>query len=131
MTYWTITDEFENVKETAIDSSDHNSDLLKEGKNMNLNAAANSDNEKTDLSVRTITIGELQRFRDDLYRFMETKESMISRFNEDTTISLMHGSDGFGWSIKVTLTGRHAEDRNVAKADCVEIPIDFRDSKSF
>ena len=110
MTYWTITDEFENVKETAIDSKDHNSDLLEEGKNMNLNAAANSDNEKTDPSLRTITIGELQRFRDDLYRFMEARESMISRFNEDTTIFLTHESSGFGWSIKVTLTGRHTED---------------------
>ena len=119
------------MKETAIDGNDHNSDLLKEGKNMNLNAAANSDNEKTDPSLRTITIGELQRFRDDLYRFMETKESMISRFNEDTTIFLTHEGNGFGWSIKVTLTGRHTEDRTIAKADCVESPIDFRDCKSF
>jgi hypothetical protein len=56
---------------------------------------------------------------------------MISRFNEDTTIFLTHEGNGFGWSIKVTLTGRHTEDRTIATADCVEIPADFRNSKSF
>ena len=90
---------------------------------MSLSAAANSDKGKTESPLRTVTLGELQRFRDDLYRFMETRESIISRFNEDTTIFLTHESGGFGWSIKVTLTGRHGEDRNIATADCVESPI--------
>ena len=106
------TDEFEKVNERAIDSNNHNSDVVKERKNMNLSAAATSDKEKPEPPLGTITLGELLRLRDDLYQFMQTKESIVRRVNEDSTIFLTHESGGFGWSIKVTLTGRHTEGRN-------------------
>lgn len=114
-----------------MDSDNHNSHVVKERKKMKLSEAADSDKEKTGPPLRTVTLGELLRFRDNLYRFMQTEESIVRRFNDDTTIFLTHESGGLGWSIKMTLTGRHTEGRNMATAERLENPAESRDAKGF
>jgi hypothetical protein len=101
---------------------------------MKLSAAAKSDKEKTKALLKTITLGELLRLRDDVYQLMRTREWIFRRFNEDSTIFLMHESGGFGWSIKIDDIDWEAYRRSkkgIAKAECLDNPADFRDPKSF
>ena len=101
---------------------------------MKLSSAAKSGQEKTKALLKTITLGEHLRLRDDVYQFMQTREWIFRRFNEDSTIFLMHESGGFGWSIKVNDIDWEAYRRSkqkIAKAECLESPADLRDPKSF
>jgi hypothetical protein len=68
---------------------------------MKLSAAAKYGQEKTKALLKTITLGELLKLRDDVYQLMQTREWIFRRFNEDSTIFLMHESGGFGWTVKI------------------------------
>jgi hypothetical protein len=68
---------------------------------MKLRTAAKSGHVKTKALLRTVTLGELLKLRDDVYRLMQTREWIFRRFNEDSTIFLMHECGGFGWTVKM------------------------------
>ena len=63
---------------------------------------AKSNNKKTkNFPLKSITPGEHLRLRDDVYKYLQTREWIFRRVERDNTILLMHESGGFGWSVKM------------------------------
>ena len=61
-----------------------------------------SDKHKTQKSLlKSITPGEHLRLRDDVYRYLETREWIFRGVERDNTILLLHESAGFGWNVKM------------------------------
>lgn len=61
-----------------------------------------SDNQKTKkFSLKSITPGEHVRLRDDVHKYMQTREWIFGRVEKDETILLVHERGGFGWDVKM------------------------------
>jgi hypothetical protein len=61
-----------------------------------------SDNQKTKRSsLKSITPGEHLRLRDDVHKYMQTREWIFGRVERDETILLVHERGGFGWDVKM------------------------------
>jgi hypothetical protein len=61
-----------------------------------------SDNQKTKkYSLKSITPGEHLRLRDDVHKYMQTREWIFGRVERDETILLVHERGGFGWDVKM------------------------------
>lgn len=61
-----------------------------------------SDYQKTKKSsLKSISPGEHLRLRDDVHRYMQTREWIFRRIEKDNTILLVHESGGFGWDVKM------------------------------
>jgi hypothetical protein len=61
-----------------------------------------SDNQKTKKSsLKSITPGEHLRLRDDVHKYMQTREWIFGRVERDETILLVHERGGFGWDVKM------------------------------
>jgi hypothetical protein len=61
-----------------------------------------SDNQKTKKSsLKSITPGEHLRLRDDVHKYMQTREWIFGRVKRDETILLVHERGGFGWDVKM------------------------------
>ena len=76
--------------------------MVKEQKPKRTNAVAKSDYEKAKNSLlKSITPGEHLRLRDDVYRYLETREWIFRGVERNNTILLLHESAGFGWNVKM------------------------------
>jgi hypothetical protein len=74
----------------------------KEQKPKRMNAVAKSNNQKAkNSSLKSITPGEHLRLRDDVYRYLQTREWIFRRVERDNTILLIHESGGFRWNVKM------------------------------
>lgn len=61
-----------------------------------------SDNRKTKKSsLKSITPGEHLRLRNEVHKYMQTREWIFGRVERDDTILLVHESEGFGWDVKM------------------------------
>ena len=76
--------------------------MVKEQKPKRTAAVAKSDYEKAKkFLLKSITPGEHLRLRDDVYRYLETREWIFRGVERNNTILLLHESAGFGWNVKM------------------------------
>jgi len=65
------------------------------------NTAAFKQEKLKKLQIGLITAGERLRLRDDVHRYMQTREWVFRRVEENDMLLMVHESGGFGWSVKM------------------------------
>ena len=76
--------------------------MKKMGRNKkDMSAVSSSKIRKYKSLLKSMTPGELLRLRDDVHRYVQTREWILGRVEKDNTILLAHESGGFRWSIKM------------------------------
>lgn len=53
------------------------------------------------LQIGLIRVGERLRLRDDVHRYMQTREWIFRRVEENDMLLMVHESGSFGWSVKL------------------------------
>lgn len=67
-----------------------------------MSAVAKSNNQKTkNFPLKSISPREHLRLRDDVYRYLQTREWIFRRVERDNMILLTHESGDFGWNVKM------------------------------
>jgi len=51
-------------------------------------------------SVKSLRAGEYLRLREDVHRYMPTREWMFRRVEKDNTLLVLHESGRFSWNVK-------------------------------
>jgi hypothetical protein len=65
------------------------------------NTAAFKEKKLKKLQVGLITAGERLRLRDNVHKYMQTREWIFRRMEKDDKLLMVHESGGFGWSVKM------------------------------